>query len=455
MKLAVIGGGGVRSLYLARSLAQKAQELGIQEIVFMDVDEQKLNLFGKMARQVALKINKNLTFRLTTNPVEAIQQANCIITTLRVGGDEMRIGDERIALNLNLLGQETTGAAGFSYAMRSIPILAEYCELVRRHAAPDAKVFNFTNPVGLVSQALVSLGYHFTYGICDAPSGFIKQVSQLYQVPPESIRTNCFGLNHLSFFSSIRWNDTEMLPQIIQNPKAYTDTELRYFEPELVQSLGVIPNEYLYYYFYREKAVENILKSPQTRGEVILHTNQNMLRELSQINVEENFEAALAIYDHWYGEREKAYMANETGVTRSMPEYHFNPFEPDEGGYAGVALKYIQAVGRQSAEHMILNLPNGNTVNWLAPEDTIEVSGDISAKGFQPCSPPPLPQVAQETIRRMKTYERVGSKAILEKSREGAIQALMMNPLVNSYSLAKTLADAYIQHNSSFSGGWK
>ena len=188
MKLTVIGGGGVRSLMLAKSLAQNAKEYNITHIVFMDNNVQKLNIFGALAREVAIRIMPSLDFTLTTNPVEAIQSADYIITTIRAGEDDMRIRDERIALAHNVLGQETTGAAGFSFAMRSVPALAEYCELVRKYANPNAKVFNFTNPAGVVSQTLRDMGYDFTFGICDAPTGMLRSFAHLYGIAPETVK---------------------------------------------------------------------------------------------------------------------------------------------------------------------------------------------------------------------------------------------------------------------------
>ena len=182
MKLTVIGGGGVRSMFLAKSISQRAAELHITQLVFMDNDPEKLRIYGGMARHVANMLCPELDFVLTTDAVDAVTDADYVITTIRVGGDHTRVRDERIALDLGILGQETTGAAGLSFAMRSVPALAQYCELIRKHAKPSVKVFNFTNPAGVVSQALRDMGYDFTYGICDAPSGMLHQFADLYGV---------------------------------------------------------------------------------------------------------------------------------------------------------------------------------------------------------------------------------------------------------------------------------
>ena len=159
MKLTVIGGGGVRSMFLAKSIAQRADELHIDELVFMDNDPEKLRIYGGLAAHVARMLCPTMKFTLTSSAEEAVTDADYVITTIRVGGDATRVRDERLALDLGILGQETTGAAGVSFAMRSIPALAEYCELIKKLAKPGVKVFNFTNPAGVVSQALRDMGY--------------------------------------------------------------------------------------------------------------------------------------------------------------------------------------------------------------------------------------------------------------------------------------------------------
>lgn len=139
MKIAVIGGGGVRSVFLAKSIAARAEELKINELVFMDNDEKKLRIYGTMAKKTSNLICPSLDFKTTTNAVEAVENADYVITTIRVGGDDMRVKDERAALNMGVLGQETTGAAGLSFAMRSISALADYCELIKKHAKKAAR----------------------------------------------------------------------------------------------------------------------------------------------------------------------------------------------------------------------------------------------------------------------------------------------------------------------------
>lgn len=455
MKLAVIGGGGVRSMFLAKSLVQSAKTTGISEIVFMDNNETKLRIYGGMAKQVAERIDKDVKFALTSDAVEAVRGAAYVITTIRVGEDEMRVKDERTALNRGLLGQETTGAAGFSFAMRSVPALREYCELIKKYSKPGVKVFNFTNPAGVVSQTLRDMGYDFTYGICDAPSSLLHDFAALYGKSQDEITGECYGLNHLSFFSSIKLCGREIMPELIEDERIYHKTEMRFFEPELVKKQGCILNEYLYYFYYREKAIANILGAGKTRGEIICEINREMTKELSGMDIENDFDECLNIFEKWYGKREGAYMANETGVANDKPPFKFDIYSKDEGGYAGVALKYIKAARGNADTQMILCVPNNGAIKSLKDDDVIEVTCDLVNGECVPHKFGELNEINLELIRRVKLYERLASKAIREQSIDAAIDCLMVHPLVNSYSLARDLVKEYLEINKKYSGEWK
>ena len=454
MKITVIGGGGVRSMFLAKSIAQKAERLNIDELCFMDNNEEKLRIYGGMASHVANLLCPEMKFSLTTDAVKAVSDADYVITTIRVGEDDMRAKDERIALNKGVLGQETTGAAGFSFAMRSVPALAEYCDLIKKHSKKNVKVFNFTNPAGVVSQTLRDMGYDFTYGICDAPSGMLRSFALLYNESPDNITGEVYGLNHLSYFKSITLNGKEIMPELIENDEAYAKTDMRYFSKELLRDRGAVLNEYLYYFYYREKAVENILNAEQTRGEQIRDINKNMTAELSKMDIENDFEGCLKIFNKWYGMREGSYMASETGAKRTVP-WHFDIYEEDDGGYAGVALKFIEIAQNGTTGTMIMCVPNENSICGLRADDVVEITCDVDAKGCKPHQIGKVDEQNLELIRRVKIYERLASKAIREKDRVSAIQALTLHPLVNSYSLACELVDEYIEHNKEYSKGWK
>ena len=452
-KLTIIGGGSVRAPFFANSLAKRAHTLHISTLCLYDIDSEKLRVIGSIAKHAVAKIAPDLQVILETDLTKAITGTDYFVTTIRVGGDHSRVVDEQIAIKNGVLGQETTGAAGFSFAMRSVPALAEYCELAKKVAHPNVKIFNFTNPAGVVSQALRDMGYDFTYGICDAPTGMLREFAALYGADSSRITGECYGLNHLSFFHSVKLDGKEIMPELLSREDARTQTDLRYFEPDLLKHMGCVLNEYLYYFYYREKAVENILKAGVTRGEVIQDINRHMTAELSTMDIEHDFDACLACFEKWYDKRDSSYMANETGARRTTP-WSFDLTSPDAGGYAGVALRFIELTERGETGDMVLCVPNNGALAGLEDSDVIETTCTISAGT---CTPHPTPNPdprAMELIRRVKSYERLASKAIVERDRQAAVDCLMLHPLVNSYSLAKEIAEEYIAHNAAYIDGW-
>lgn len=455
MKLAVLGGGGVRSMFLAKSLTQRAKELNIDEIVFMDTNLEKLNIFGKMAQEVAKRIDSNILFTLTNDAKTAVKDAKYIITTIRVGGDRKRIDDETIALKHNVIGQETTGAAGFSFAMRSVSVLANYCELIKKYSKEDVKVFNFTNPAGVVSQTLRDMGYDFTYGICDAPSGLLHDFAKIYEVDPSSVVGECFGLNHLSFFNSIKINGKEELNNIINNERIYKESEMRYFSKEITEHFGYIINEYLYYFFYREQALNNILNSSQTRGQLINEVNKGLINELKEYDISRDFDVCLKIFEKWYDKRESAYMKNETGVNKSKTPFTFDIYSPDLGGYAAVALNFIEAVETNKKVNMIMCVPNNGAIKELEDTDIVEVTCTIDNNKVINHKFTNIDETILALIKKVKTYERLASKALRDKNKSIAIDCLFSHPLVNSYSLSTTLVKEYLESNKDYVEGWK
>lgn len=457
MKLAVIGGCGSRGLLLAKSLAQQAEVLGISEVVFMDKDQERIRVIGSMIKEVFVRIAPKVHFLCTDNEKEAVLDAVFIITTIREGKEKSRIIDEKIALKHGVIGQETTGVGGFAMAMRSIPALLHYCELIREYAKPDVMVFNFTNPAGLVTQALRDRGYDFVYGICDAPSGFLRQMAKLYDADSRQFEVRLAGLNHLSYFTSVKIDGKEILDKVLKNPELYEKTDMRYFEPRLAQHIGCLLNEYLYYFYYREKALKNIKKTGETRGERIFRINENMIQKMGKYSASCDFDKMLHIYSRYTYLRECDYMQGETSVSRNRESIPiFDLYTEDEGGYAGVALALMKAKVTGNKGEMILCIPNGETLPWLKKTDIIEASCYISGEGAVPKPGPyQLPDSAKELICSVKYYERTAAEAILNRDSAEAVDALMLHPLINSYSLAEELLKDYLDIYKEYTGGWK
>ena len=447
MKIAVIGGGGVRSLFLAKSLSQASRKLGITEVAFSDTDPEKLAVYGKLANISVYLFSPEMRFVTTTDNDEALCDADYVITTVRPGGDEKRAEEERLTIAENVIAQETVGGAGLSFAMRTFPALREIAANAKRLSRKGVKIFNFTNPVGIVTQALNDDGVDFAYGICDAPTGMLDSFEKLLRLPEGSLKGEVYGLNHLSFFSSVTYNGADVTGRILSDPDAYVKTELSYFKREDAQKRGYIPNEYLYYYYYPDEALRHMLAAKELRGAQIARINKKMLSELQKVDIENDYAGALEIFSRGYGEREGSYMATETGIVRQKP-WRFDPLSAEKGGYAGVALKYIEIVGSGKAGDMILSCPSRGKIEGLKETDVAEVSVTVTPDGVAPHCFGNIPKECKDIIVTMKAYENAASEALRSRKRSDLEKALRLNPLASEK--AGVLAEKYVGLNKDF-----
>lgn len=443
MKITVIGGAGVRTVIFINGLLKRYKALNIDKVVLYDIDQEKLEVIGKLCRHVIKRNGKDLKLETAENAIDAIKGADYIVTTLRVGGDHSRVVDETIALQNGVIGQETTGPGGFSMALRTIPVLMEYCELIKQYA-PGAWIFNFTNPSGLVTQALRSAGYDRIIGICDAPSSTKFRMANNLKVEEKDLYVEFFGLNHLSWISSVKKEGQEILPELLQDDAFLKEVhEFSMFDPELLRSIGFLPNEYLYYFYHREKALENIIKSGATRGKTIEAVNIQMMQELKTMDMEKDPEGALQTFLYYMAVRENSYMSIETGSDKKEEILRGSLEVPDGMGYAGVMLDCIEGLQSDTGNYLVLSVENNGCMTGLEDKDVIEVTCKVSREGIKPVPIGEVPESCYLLIRMIKLYEKLTVKAIDTKSRETAIQALTLHPLVNSYSLAKKLTDEY------------
>ncbi len=445
MKIAVIGGAGVRTVIFVNGLLDRYKGLNIDKVVLFDIDQQKLQIIGKLCKHVVKRRNEDLVIEVASDAVEAITEADYIVTTLRVGGDHSRVIDETIALETGVIGQETTGVGGFSMAVRTIPVLVEYCELIKKHA-PNAWVFNFSNPSGLVTQALRSKGYDKIIGICDAPSSTKFRMAKALDVREKDLYVEFFGLNHLSWIKSVKKYGEEILDKLLRDDEFLKGIqEFSMFDPELLRQIEFLPNEYLYYYYHREKALENILKSGATRGKTIESINIQMMEELKHINIDKQPEEALQTFLYYMEVRERSYMNIETGSDKQTEIERGNLQVPDGIGYAGVMLDCIEGLQSEEGRYLVLSVQNQGCIEGLEREDVIEVTCKVSKGGIQPVPIGSVPEYCNVLIHAIKLYEKLTVEAIFTQSKDKAIQALTLHPLINSYSLAKVLVEKYSQ----------
>ncbi|MGG3837144.1 glycoside hydrolase [Paenibacillus thiaminolyticus] len=454
MKLALIGGGGVRAVLFTKSLTLKAQQTGITQLVLHDTDEEQLAIIGKLCRIVIEQSGIDLRLDTTMDARAALQGADYIVTTIRVGKEQSRYIDEKIALDRGLLGQETTGPAGFSMALRTIPVLRDYCELAKE-VAPNAWIFNFSNPSGLVTQALRSYGYDRVIGICDTPSHTKLRIAEALGIDERKLRTEVFGLNHLSWISKLMVEGKDLLPELKNDPAFVNSVEeLKMFDPDLLRELPYLPNEYLYYYYHREKSLANIQQAAMTRGQMIALNNQAMLDELKRMDIDSNPELAIQTYLYYTQKREASYMAAETNseVKEMLPMEELTL--PETLGYAGVMLDFVESLQTGRENNIVLSVPNEGSIAGFADDDVVEVSCTIDKDGAHPVHIGAVPEDMHLLMKSVKLFERLTVEAVAKRSRSLAVKALSVHPLVNSYSLAKELVDDYLEAYRDTLGEW-
>ena len=457
MKITLIGGGGVRSPLFTMTLLRWHQRVGVHELCLMDVDEHKLSLFGSLSRELVRRAGDPFVVTTTTDPQSAMTGARHVVTTIRVGFEQGRALDERIALDHGVLGQETTGPGGFAMALRSIPAILHYANILQK-VSPGAWMYNFTNPAGLVTQALQDAGYERSIGICDGANSGQNAIAAWAGVNHSQIHAEVFGLNHLSWCRHAWLDGEDLIPVAIADDRFLREAQ-GLFDPPLVRQVGMHLNEYLYYYYYAEKAVAAIRKERKTRGEEIMELNQRLMDQLEEVNVERNPDRALRTFFGYEKRRGATYMHYAHGGM-SMEEADRQPlFDADipaEGGegYAGVALSIIEALEHNRPLDTALNVPNHNAIDGLGSTDVVEVSCRVDGSGVHPMPIGTVPAPQMALIQTVKTYERLTVSAIQQRSRKLAVEALMTHPLVLSYSRARLLVDAYLQAHQQYIGEW-
>lgn len=456
MKLALIGGGGVRSPLFVASALRRAERVGLEELCLMDTDAEKLAIFGELCREVTRRAESDVRITTTTDPAAALDGASHVVTTIRVGGDHGRVLDERIALGHGVLGQETTGPGGFAMALRSIPAILKYAEMLEK-ASPGAWLFSFTNPAGLVTQALRDAGFSRTIGICDGANVGHQSVADWLKVDQRKLRAEVFGLNHLSWTRRVLLGDDDVLAALLRNPAFLSGTMMKLFDPALVERIGMWLNEYLYYFYYAEQAVEAIGRDEKTRGEEIVELNAKLLDRLRAINVARDPAAGLHAFYTYQNRRHATYMhyAQPDGPSMDEADQHVDDVHMSDGeGYAGVALGIIEALETGEPLYTALNVPNAGAIDGMRADDVVEVSCVIDRAGVRtlPIGAIPAPQL--QLMRQVKLYERLTVEAIATRSRATAVAALMAHPLVLSYSRAKPLVDEYLAAHAAYVGEW-
>jgi 6-phospho-beta-glucosidase len=461
MRLLIAGGGGFRVPLIFRALVSGRFSGLVTELVLYDVDPARLDAVTAVLESMPGGHGARLPVRATTNLSEALSGSTMVFAAIRPGGTAGRVADEAVAQDLGLLGQETTGAGGISYALRTIPHMLHLARLMREHC-PDASLINFTNPAGMVTEALVPVLGRRVIGICDSAGGLVQRAAAAARVQLQEGRLDgvgYYGLNHLGWLYRLESGGRDVLPALLADAGALQSFEEgRLFPQPFLAELGMLPNEYLYYYYQRDEARRAMQAMAQTRGESIHRQQQELYPRLASAGPD-----AYRLWEEARRSREEGYLAEARHAGERRAEEDLAG-----GGYERVALAAMRALAGGGDTQLVLN-----TRNTLAPAGQPEAhapaSATAAAAATQPAIPGlpadavvevpctvtatgavPLPQQAPDgpqlgLLQRVKEVERLVVLAATTGNRDAALEAFARHPLVESPDLAAKLLTGYEQ----------
>ena len=435
MKLTILGGGGLRVPLVYGALLTDRAEGRDTRFVLHALAAGRLKAVTRVLAEQAAGVPGAPEVRATTDLDEALRGADFVFSAIRVGGLEGRADDERVALAEGVLGQETVGAGGIAYGLRTVPVAVDIARRVAR-LAPDAWVINFTNPAGLVTEAMSRHLGDRVIGICDSPVGLGRRIARVLGVKnPGEAWIDYVGLNHLGWVRGLRVAGRDELPRLLADPDLLGSFEEgKLFGVDWLQSLGAIPNEYLHYYYFNREAIRAYQQADKTRGAFLADQQAHFYRE-----VERSDASALEIWDRTRAEREATYMS-ENRETAGAGERDADDLS---GGYEKVALALMRAIARDERTTLILNVRNRNTLSVLDSEAVIEVPCLVDANGAHPVAVAPLPDHATGLVCSVKAVEREVLAAAESGSRATAVKAFALHPLVDSVGVARRLVEGY------------
>jgi 6-phospho-beta-glucosidase len=409
VKVAVVGGGSTYTPELVEGFVTRAGRMPVDELVLLDIDPERLAVVGSLAERMVRKAGWSGTVRMTERREEALEGADFVVVQLRVGGNQARLLDETIPPRFGCIGQETTGPGGFAKALRTVPVVLELAELTAKIGADGAWFVDFTNPTGLVTQALLDDG-HRALGLCNVAIGFQREFAQMFGVPADRVILDHVGLNHLTWERKILVEGVDRLPELI----ARTDREDWEGAPiELVRILGAIPSYYLHYY-YRTEDVLAEQKNGRTRAEEVLEIEESLLE-----------------------------------MYRDPALDHKPKLLEERGGafYSDAAAALIASLNDGKEDVQVVNVRNEGAIPNLADDDVVEVSCTVDRTGAHPLPTDPLAPEMLGLVQHAKAYEHLAIEAARTGSRAVALKALMANPLVGDYDVASPLLDALLEAN--------
>lgn len=421
MKLTVIGGASSYTPELVDGLLGHLETLPLREVCLMDPNSERLEITTGLARRMSARHGNPFEVRSTSRLDEAVDGASYVVTQIRVGGSQARIRDERLAKSHGLLGQETTGLGGFACALRTIPAVLEVARAMESHS-PDGMLLNFTNPAGLVTEALIKATPIESIGLCNIPIGILFDVGEAVNCSIEDVTLDYVGLNHLSwvkrFFVRGEDRSEEILGLFIEKAsEEWEDPAVCAAMITSMKSLGMFCNYYLQYYYSPDETLRVFLDKDKTRGEEVVEIEEGLFKKYQD------------------------------------PEIDEKPAELSQRGgahYSTAALRLIDAIQKDSGEVQIVCCKNDGAIPSLDADACVEVPAVIRHSGAKAIAQEEPPEAIRGLLHSVKAYESLTVKAAIEGDAEAAFQAMLQHPLLPGATVCKSLLKEVLDMNRGY-----
>jgi 6-phospho-beta-glucosidase len=408
LKIAVVGGGSTYTPELVQGFATREDRLPVEELVLHDIDRERLEVVGGLAGRMLDRAGWRGRLALTGRHEEALDGASFVVVQLRVGGQAMRLADETLPLEFGCIGQETTGPGGFAKALRTVPVVLELAEETARRAAPGAWFVDFTNPVGIVTQALLDHG-HRAIGLCNSAIGFQRRFAAHFGVAPERVELEHVGLNHLTWERAVKVDGVDRLPELLDGQADWIAAYVG-VPAGLLRTLGAVPSYYLRYYYATSRVLGEQRRNP-SRAEQVMAIERELL---------------------------ELYRDPALDTKPELLERRGGAF------YSEAAAALIASLHAGTGDVQVVDVRNDGALPGLPDDAVVEVPARIDTTGARPLPLDPLAPELLGLVQQAKAYERLAVRAALSGDRTVALKALLANPLVREYQVAAPLLDALL-----------
>ena len=414
LKIAVIGAGSTYTPELVDGFARRADRLPVDELALMDPDLERLEIVAGLTRRMLQRAGGPARVSTTSDRSAALDGADFVVIQLRVGGQAARHVDETLPHRFGILGQETTGPGGFAKALRTVPVVLDVAEETARRAAPGCWIVNFTNPVGIVTQALIDSGAR-ALGLCNVAIGLQRLLAAHLEVEPERVALEHVGLNHLSWERAVHVDGIDRLPELLDRELAWTADEVG-LPMGLVRELRAIPSYYLRYYYCRDEVLQDQLHS-RSRAQDVMDIERELL---------------------------EMYRDPALNEKPALLERRGGAF------YSEAAAQLIASLHADTGDVQVVDVRNDGALPDLPADAVVEVPARIDRLGAHPLPLAPLPPEMRGLVQAVSAYEELAVEAAIGGDRTVAERALLAHPLVGRFAVAGPLLDALLEANRAY-----